>query len=88
MMMTVPEYLVARRRAGMTDFARNADPDKSLQHAINGSARDLGHKLPNVAEDVIGGGVIDAGRQVFENHPPLDGERESAAPADPLCLFQ
>jgi hypothetical protein len=88
MMMTVLEYLVACRCTRMTNLSHDGDPNQGLQHAIDGSTRNLGDELPNIAENLIGGGVIDARRQNLENHPPLDGERKAVAPADLLRLFQ
>ena len=86
--MTVPDYLVASRRARVTDLPRDLDPYKCLQHPIDGSARNLRGSRPNVDEDLIGGRVIGTGRQCFQNHSALDGKRQTVAPAYLFCFLQ
>ena len=73
--MTVPDYLVAGRGARVTDLASNPDLNKRFQHPVDCCARNLRGSLPNVSEDLIGGWVIGAGHQSFENHSALNGKR-------------
>lgn len=82
--MTVTDYLVASRRARVTNLAGDLDPHKCIQHPINGRARNFRGAPPNVGEDLIGGRVIGARRECFQNDSALNGQRQTVTPANPF----
>jgi hypothetical protein len=88
MMMLVRIRFEPGGRPGVTDSGDYAHAHERLQHAIDRGSGDLRNPLSHSVKHLVGGGVVIAAQHGLEDHPPLDGHRETRPTAPRFELLE
>ena len=74
--------VIARRGSRVADLAGNPDADERFQSPVDRGARQPWHTRPDILIDLIRRRVIGVAEQGPGNRPALQGERQTACPAN------